>query len=130
METATFVRELAEAAPSASDLTKCGLSSDQAHDFIKSFICVKRQRPLKVPGGADQVLELLRQWDLSKVQIGMVRFPEPPVERAGNVCIGNVEADLLVWLPESGEILCMSLARRNTYYGVLQRAVLTYLKHC
>jgi len=105
MELEIFVRELADAAPKESDLRKCGLSSDQASDFIRSYFCIKRDRPLPVGGGTDQVLELLRKWDLSKVEIGMVRFPDPPVEQAGKIYIGYVEADPLVMLLDSGEIV-------------------------
>jgi hypothetical protein len=105
MQAEAFVKQLADAAPPASDLEKCGLSSEQAREFITSFHCVKRDRPLPKPNGSDPVLKLLRNWDLSKVEIGMVRFPDPPVQQSGKICVGCVEVDPLVILPGSGEIV-------------------------
>ena len=98
MDVATFVKRLAEAAPSPSDLERCGLAGEQADEFVKSFHCVRRDRPLTEPSGSDLVLELLRNWDLSKVEIGMVRFPRAHVEPSGRIVIGCVEADPLVIL--------------------------------
>jgi hypothetical protein len=51
------------------------------------------------------MLELLRGWDLTKVQIGMVSFPDPPSEGPDVISIGCVEADLLVILRKTGEIV-------------------------
>ena len=108
MDVATFVTQLAEAAPSASDLEKCGLAGEQADEFVKSFHCVRRDRPLTEPSGSDLVLELLRNWDLSKVEIGMARFPGAHVEPSGMIRIGCVEADPLVIL-SNGEIVAHEL---------------------
>lgn len=104
MELGTFVKALAEAAPSVPELEKCGLSKDQAQDFGKRYLCVRRDRPLPAVSGRDQLLVLLQEWDLSKVEIGMIRFPEMPTERSGKMCVGCVEADPLVILPGAGEI--------------------------
>ena len=113
MELGTFVKALAEAAPSVPELEKCGFSKDQAQDFAKSFLCVKRERPLPVVSGSDQLLVLLREWDLSKVEIGMMRFPDPPTERSGKMCVGCVEADPLVILPSTGEIAVQELGTKE-----------------
>src|SRR5438128_1658636 len=113
MELDAFVDELAAVAPSASDLERCGFSTEQARDFIKSSVCVKRERPLAVVNGSDQLLELLQQWDLAKVEIGMMRFPELPTERSGKICVGCVEADPLVILPDTGEIAVHELGTKE-----------------
>src|ERR1700722_8371988 len=113
MELGAFVKALAEAAPSAPELEKRGFSKEQARDFAKSFLCVKRERPLPVIGSSDQLLELLRGWDLSKVEIGMIRFPEPPTDRSGKMCVGCVEADPLVILPNTGEIAVHELGTKE-----------------
>jgi hypothetical protein len=105
MEPGIFVKELAKLAPSASDLEKSGFSKDQARRLVESFLCVKREHRLPVVSGSDQLLELLREWDLSKIEIGMVRFPESPTEQLGKLCVGCVEADPLVILPGTGEIV-------------------------
>ncbi len=113
MEPGAFVRALAETAPSAPELERCGFSNEQAREFAKSFVCVKRQRRLRTVSGADQLLELLSVWDLGKVEIGMIRFPEPPTERSGGTCVGCVEADTLVILPGTGEIAVHELATED-----------------
>lgn len=105
MELDVFVKELAKIAPSTLDLERSGLSSEEAKRIVEGYFCVKRDRPLEETSSSDPVLELLRNWDLSKVEIGMVRFPGPPVERSGKIYIGYVEADPLVILLDSGEIV-------------------------
>ena len=113
MELGEFVTALAEAAPNARELEKCGFSDEQATDFIKSFLCVQRDRPLLLESGSNQLLELLREWDLSKVEIGIIRFPEPPTERLGSICVGCVEADPLVILADTGEIAVHELGTKE-----------------
>lgn len=113
MEHGAFVKALAEAAPSAPELEKCGLSKEQARYFAKLYLCVKRERSLPVISGSDQLLELLREWDVSEVEIGMIRFPEPPTERSGKICVGCFEADPLVILPDTGEIAVHELGTKE-----------------
>lgn len=109
MNVAAFLKQLAEAAPSPSDLESSGFTSEQSAEFIKSYHCVRRDRPPPEPSGSDPVLVLLRNWDLSTVEIGVVRFPGPPSQRSGKICIGCVEADPLVLLPNGGEIVVHEL---------------------
>jgi hypothetical protein len=109
MDAVAFIMHLKEAAPASADLERCGLTGDQAAGFIKSFHCVKRDRPLSEPSGADMALELLRRWDLNQVEIGMVRFPDPPDLRHGGIRIGCVEADPLVLLTNGDGILVYEL---------------------
>ncbi|MFM8582242.1 MAG: hypothetical protein ACKOFW_12145 [Planctomycetaceae bacterium] len=99
-----FVGLLAEAAPSLHDLGRCGLVGEQANDFVKSFLARRCQPPpFKVTGLAG--LEGLQHWDLSNVEIGMVRFPNQPSNRLGGVLIGCVESDPLVLISDTGEIV-------------------------
>lgn len=104
MEPDVFVEKLKALAPSASDLEKSGFSREEAARLVESFICVKRKCPLPILNGSDQLLQLLRQWDLSKVEIGMIRFPEPPTQVEEKVFIGSVEADPMVIQCSTGEI--------------------------
>jgi len=113
MDVGAFVKQLAEAAPSYSDLERCGFTGEQSDEFIRSFHCVKRDRPLQEPAGHDCLLELLRNWDLSKVEIGMVRFPDPPAERTGKICVGCVEADPFAILSDDGEIVVHELGTKD-----------------
>lgn len=104
MDLDDFVEILSNAAPSMLELEKSGLSREEAAEFSKLYRCVKREQPLPAINGPDQLLELLRQWDLSKVEIGMIRFPEPPFVRLGTIYVGKVEADHLVMSSNTGEV--------------------------
>ncbi len=121
MELGDFVKVLAEAAPNAPELEKCGFSNEQATDFIKSFLCVQRDRPLLLESGSNQLLELVREWDLSKVEIGMIRFPEPPSERLGSICVGYVEVDPLVILADTDEIAVHELGTKEHLLWVVAK---------
>jgi hypothetical protein len=127
MELDDFVLALAESAPSIADLEKCGLSKEQALDFAKSFLCVKRERPWPVVSGSNQLLELLRRWDLRKVEIGMVRFPDPPTEQLGYVCVGRVEVDPLVILPGTEEIAVHELGSKEHLLWLVAKSGSTLL---
>jgi hypothetical protein len=105
MELQAFVTALANAAPSLADLRKCGLTAQQASEFRESYVCLKRVRPLSDPAGTDQMLELLRGWDLTRVQIGLVRFPNEPAECPGGISVGLVDADPLRVLHDGGEVV-------------------------
>jgi hypothetical protein len=113
MQPATFVKQLAAMAPSTADLEKSGLSREGARRVAKSCSCVKRTRPLEAPSGVDAVLELLRGWDLSNLQIGMVCFPDPPSDERDWICIGCVEADELVIHRKTGEVVVHELGTKG-----------------
>jgi hypothetical protein len=105
MDPETFVKQLAQAAPGLAELTKCGLTGDEASEFIKSFHGLRRKQPLAEPRCADLILELLRNWDLTKVLVGMVRFDDPQVDASGMIRVGYVEADPLVLLPHGEAVV-------------------------
>lgn len=113
MDLDTFVKQLADAAPSLDDLVKIGLSSEEADEFISSFRCVRRRPPATSPEGEDVLLSLLRHWDLTRVEIGMVRFPDVPSGEAGKLVVGLVEADPLVMLSHDGEIVVHELGTQE-----------------
>lgn len=113
MQPENFVTELQKAAPSEADLVKCGLSSQEAHQAMSRYFCVRRYQRLVGPNGSDEVLELLKGWDLSKVQVGMVRFPVEPFELPGGICLGCVEADPLLLLLNSGEVVVYELGTKE-----------------
>lgn len=108
MDMDTFVIQLAAAAPSVSELTKSGLTDGAADEFIKSFIGVKRD-PCMAGTSQSGRLPALEKWDLTRVEIGMVRFPEPPIDYSGAGYIGCVESDPLIAQPESSEIVVQEI---------------------
>jgi hypothetical protein len=110
MKAVSFIQHLARLAPSHAELIeRYGFTPDEAEANLMSYLCTKRDRPLSEPSGSDAVLELLRNWDMSTIEIGMVRFPDPPFERSGKLFIGCVEADPLVLLPRGDGIVVYEL---------------------
>jgi hypothetical protein len=105
MEPSNFVKEMAKLAPGPTDLEKSGMSESGATRLKESFRCIKREHPLRFASGSDKLLELLREWDLRNIEVGMIRFTEPPIERFGKIYFGCVEADPLLILPGTNEIV-------------------------
>ncbi len=106
MDKSTFVERLARLAPGVEALARIGLSGIEANDFREKYICQKRQTEVREP---NEILALLKGWDLSSVKIGMVRFLQQPREIPGKVCIGKVEADPLLLMQSTGEVLVEDL---------------------
>lgn len=113
MEAKDFVLSLAQAAPEASELAHLGLPEKEQHEYLKSYDCLLRKQPLPEFGSSDQLLELLRHWDLSQVEIGLLQFPEEPNEEAEFIQVGFVEADPLVMLRNSGELVVQEFGTKR-----------------
>lgn len=113
MDAKDFALALAEAAPPATELSSLRLSVQEQQDFAIRFICHPREQSLAAFGSSDQLLELRRHWDLSKVEIGMVRFPEEPIEETELIRVGVVEADPLVILRNTGELVVHEFGTRK-----------------
>lgn len=103
MDSRTFVIQLGRLAPSVPQLERLGFTHGQIDDFRKSFLCQERQSENTE---TNELLRLLIEWDLSQIQVGMVRFLSKPEQVSSDrVCIGSVEADPLVLLYRTGEIV-------------------------
>jgi hypothetical protein len=124
MEPNTFVNRLACLAPSVEALARIGLSETQANDFRDNYFCQKRQTVVRE---TNEILALLKGWDLSSVEIGMVRFAQQPSEIPGKVLIGKVEADPLMLMQTTGEILVEDLHAPGHILWVAARSGSTLL---
>lgn len=103
IDLAEFARALRAAAPSREALLGLGMSQDAATDFISSFELPARPEP--VPVAIDGTFRVFfGDFDPSKVEIGMVRFPDPPYRIGKSWVVGLVEADPLVFDPMSGAL--------------------------
>ncbi len=74
--------------------------------FRNYFLC--RPRATR-PHDDDPLLALLKGWDLSQVEIGMICFLAEPEPMPGKVRVGALEADPLNILDGTREILCEQL---------------------
>jgi hypothetical protein len=112
MRAATFVKELAKAAPSEDDLRAAGFSQVETEAFIASYKCIPRETNPSDNNGQDEVLILLRHWDTSRVEVGIVTFLNQPYEENGKTYIGYVEQDNLVVL-SNGEVVVEELGNSD-----------------
>src|SRR5207302_5729854 len=103
MTPSEFVNKLAEVAPSLSELERLGLSRSEAVSIRNGYICTRRDTPLSIPE-SNELTALMKYWDTSTVEVGMVRMLEMPVETERGLQIGLVEDDPLVAASASGEL--------------------------
>lgn len=101
MEPNEFVSALEKLAPEKRVLLASDYPDDEADEFVKSFTCVPRNTPLDFESHGDALLELIKGWDVSGVEIGSLSFlPEPTIVR-GTVEVGAIEADALIFRPST-----------------------------
>ncbi|MCY2964640.1 MAG: hypothetical protein NT069_13565, partial [Planctomycetota bacterium] len=103
-----FAEKLKDAAPSELDLSRCGLSAAEAKAFVHSFICVPRGDAILRDLFSEPLLDLVQNWEASRLEIGMVCFRDQPVVLHGDYCVGSVESDPIVICRESGEVVVKS----------------------
>jgi hypothetical protein len=109
MQAELFVRQLLFCAPTTDKLNELGLSEAEATEFIRSYACLPKSpattRP-PIKDASDPLIELLSNWDLSNVQIGMVSFLDAPeVSKEGHVQIARVELDPLFITADGREVV-------------------------
>jgi hypothetical protein len=88
-----FAESLQRLAPTRSKLAAAGYSDDESEQFIASFVCVRRRFPLDLETHGDDVLQLVREWDVSSVEIGMFSFLATPVVTDARAQVGILEVD-------------------------------------
>jgi hypothetical protein len=106
MEPTKFVELLADLAPSATELERVGVTGSHAEHFRRSFRCPVRRSDRKE---RNEILALLNGWDLTHVEIGMIRFAPNPEQLQGRIRVGTVEADPLLIIDDAGEVVVEEL---------------------
>ena len=109
MDSVSFKNALAEAKPEIEDLLDAGLSRDEAADLTSSFEISPRPAAENFDIPDSTLKALFSGNDISRVEIGMVRFHGHPEKVPGGWIIGEVEADYLMLNRISGEILVMDI---------------------
>lgn len=109
MDPKTFKAALETIKPSVESLVSKGLSRDFALEFVSSFEV--RDRDYREQNSLpDKTLNaLFSRYDVSNVEIGMVRFHKNPQPVRRGWQIGQFEADDLILDAGSGEIIVMSI---------------------
>jgi len=99
-----FAQALEKSAPLVECLVAVGLSREGAELFRQTQICQRRTAPLPT-NVTNELIELASRWDVSKVEIGMIRLLGTPIDQERTVQVGLVEADPLVIVKVSSELL-------------------------
>jgi hypothetical protein len=110
MNAQQFAEQLNRIAGTAvGELVKRGLSKRDARMIADMYKCKPREKPLLLEDEGNQILMLMKYWNVSKLEIGMVRFQEGPVESKDGLQIGEVEADPLILSLETRQTIVEEL---------------------
>jgi hypothetical protein len=107
MDATTFADKLASLAPGLESYISDGLTEDEARSLMRRYCCIRRPKPIVDLDDSNPVLELLIKWDLSNVGIGIVGFSDVPAVEDSGIVIGRVEADPLVIMRNTSEIVVL-----------------------
>jgi hypothetical protein len=99
-----FVKSLAGVAPSIIALQAVGLSKADAVNFRSAFLCLERRTSLTIAEPND-LLTLMKGWDVGKIEVGMIRLFGSPVALARGTQVGVVETDPLIISNTTTEML-------------------------
>ena len=99
-----FVNDLARIAPLESDYIIAGLSMETARRLRKSYLCQERKIQLHITE-SNELLGLMKKWHTGNVEVGMIRLSDEPLETERGVQIGVVEADPLIIVNSTGELV-------------------------
>jgi hypothetical protein len=108
MNADTFVEKLWSCAPSTEQLTTVGLGPMESEEFQ-----LRNRAALKQPPGMrdnNVLVDLVNRYDVSRVEIGIVRFGEELTRSDTWWQVGKAEADPLVVNKLTGEIEVRDLA--------------------
>jgi hypothetical protein len=97
MKAKEFVARLRELAPAKSVLLERGYGNEEADEYIDSFACCPRSVALGIETNNDSMLELMNEWDLSRVEIGGITFHSEPVQFDNQLEIGTLEGDRIAY---------------------------------
>lgn len=104
-----FSKEIGSRAPTIDRLLGLGLNVVEAERFRESYIVPRRSISPEI----DPLLDLCKNFDLSTLEIGMIRFNKPIQINPGMIQVGAFEADPLV--------LCADQSVRALDHEVLNR---------
>ena len=97
MEAKEFVDKLKYITPSMDSLLKFGCNHEFAQYFVRSHLAKTRRSPLLMETFNDQVLELVKHWDLLGVEVGPLCFHGEPIAYGDDIEVGTIDLDQLVY---------------------------------
>ncbi len=118
MKAEQFVERLEAVAPTITELQKVGLNESEAIAERETYHCTKRPNPLLLSVD-NEIVALLTSWNAGKIEIGMIRLFDEPVQINEGLQIGLVEADPLVIATE-GEMIVYEKNSQHILWRVAQ----------
>jgi hypothetical protein len=115
-----FVLRLRTAAPSKSALATVGIVGAEAAELVESHRCQPRSNS-GAKSSSDAAIRLVKNWDASRVEIGMLRFAKDTTTVPLGIQVGQVEADPLVVRSDNGELVVVELGLDHTLWPVAKR---------
>jgi hypothetical protein len=97
MEAKEFVDKLKYLAPSMDSMLKRGCSQETAQYIVGTHLAKTRRNPLLMETFNDQMLELVKHWDLSGVEVGPLCFHGEPIAYGDDIEVGTIDLDQLVY---------------------------------
>lgn len=107
MDADRFCTELWLAAPEAARLVDAGLSPAQAEKFRLSYRCIEKKGAISE--FEDPLLDLITRYDISSIEIGMIRFASLAARSNQMWTVGKVESDPIILDSVSGELVVKDL---------------------
>ncbi len=104
MKEEEFVKEMSSLKPTLAELLASGYSIDEAREFQKLFEITRRSKPLELNVTDPYLRNMFGSFDLSAIEVGMVRFENKPLILKNKYQIGYVEGDLLMVDEQTNEI--------------------------
>jgi hypothetical protein len=96
MNKENFANSLSALKPDINKFIELGLTDEEAKEFVSSYYCIAKTPKSRSKYYNDVVLDLIDNYDCSKVVIGLVRFLKDVIETDAYFQFGNVDSDLLV----------------------------------
>lgn len=119
-----LLNKLESCAPSIDALLGIGMTNEEARSFVSSFVATKRQCVISTSIDLGWYGELVKNYDISDIVIGLVRFFDVPKCQQGRCYIGNVEADWLVIDTTTGHVLVLEAgAEQNVLWVCSEDAI-------
>lgn len=91
-----FVEKLKSLAPSRDSFKQKNLPDDFIENLLDKYNCKERHRRKKRVFSVNELLNLLSNYDCSKVSIGIIDFLPEVIEMPGYYYFANAEQDIIV----------------------------------
>jgi hypothetical protein len=102
MNAVDFTNKIKKLTPSKENLVNSGFSNERAKEIIKHYFICNKDNQLEVKS---EIVKLLTNYDVSNVEIGMIRFQKDLIESNRYFYFARFELDYLANDKQTDEIV-------------------------